>query len=87
MIYVIDQNAELTKKLEEAEAHRVEIEELIVKLSDERDGLESDKIAGEAARDALHSRVADLEALLDEAQNKYQVGFRDNEFCAYRHLH
>jgi hypothetical protein len=63
----------LTKKLEEAEAHRIEIEELIVKLSDERDGLESDKIAGDAARDALQSRVADLEAMLDEAQNKYQV--------------
>jgi chromosome segregation ATPase len=43
-----------------------------VKIADEKDTLESDKLAAEAARDELSKRVAELDALLDESEVKYQ---------------
>lgn len=43
-----------------------------MKIADEKDTLESDKLASEAARDDMTKRVAELEALLDESEVKFQ---------------
>jgi chromosome segregation ATPase len=66
-----EKNAEYLKQIEEAEAYKKTIGELVIQLNTERDSLESDNIAGEVARDTLQNRVEYLETQLDELQNKY----------------
>ncbi len=67
------QKAELAKKFEESEKRRVSIEEILVRLADEKENLESEKNAAEDKNDTLLARVTNLESQLDESQNRIQV--------------